>query len=532
MIYFKLMKVFFKENFSLKRIIGTDIKASKTKAILLGLLIVYSLGVILFGSGYLFFDLGEILAQANMENLLLDFVFIYATALSLFFVLFRANGYLFHYKDFDILQPLPIKSRVVILAKLTVMLAFIYLSIFIIISPIVFSYFYHGGFNFFSFVFLIALMLMIPLIPLIFFSFVSLLIANFSSRFRFGKALNLILMFVFFLGVLFFSTSMSFENENPLLGQMNIMETLSKIIPTARWFNEAVHDLNVLSLLGMIGLSLGLFVGFVFLIEKMVIKTNQLGMNVRVRKSNKAFVSKSRNIIGNIIIKEVRKFFSVTVYVFNSGFGPIMMAIGGVAILIFRERVIEMIGFFEGTSLSLEVIILVILGFMISTVFTSAISLSLEGKNFWILKSIPVKAETIMFGKLLFNVLIAAPFAIFALLMSSIAFNFSFVNTLLMVVYLVGFCFLSSGLGSIINLYFPKFNYVNETEVVKQSIGALFGMFVNFLIIVINGFMYYYLVEYLGFTLVLLLVILVNLALSVFVYFFIKKMAQGVFNKL
>jgi len=428
MMYFKLMKVFFKENFSFKKLIGTDLKTSKIKAILIIVAIIYGFGSVILGFGFMFFEFGKILQEANMIEMLLEFVFIYGTFLSVFFVLFRANGYLFHYKDFDILQPLPIKSRTVIFAKLTVMLAFIYITVFLIVSPIVFSYFYHSGFDILKLLTIIVLLLMIPLLPLVIFAFVSLLIARFSANFRFSKALNLILMFTFFLGIMYLSMSMNFSGDSPLSGQIGVFASISKYIITAQWFKTAVHDLNLLAMLGVVSLSLVLLTGFIFLIEKLVIKTNQMGMTTKVRSTNKAVISKKREMIVNIIDKEIKKFFSVTVYVFNSGFGPIMMAIGGVAILIFKEDLLTYIDLFEGVGLNFEAMVLLLLGFLISTVFTSAISLSLEGKNFWILKSLPIKAETVMFGKMLFNVILTLPLSLFALFMASIALQFSFVN--------------------------------------------------------------------------------------------------------
>ncbi|MDD3129312.1 MAG: hypothetical protein PHW21_02985 [Candidatus Izemoplasmatales bacterium] len=226
-MYLNLMKVFFKENFSLKRILGTNVKSSKTKAILIIFAILYGFGTLFFVFGYMFFDLGKVLAESNQENMLLDFIFMYTTMLSILFIILRSNGYLFNYKDFTILQPLPIKTRTILLGKLTVMLGFIYVIMFSISAPIAFSYFYHGGFDIFKLLIMILLLLAVPIIPLVIFSFVSLLIARFSSRFRIGKALYLILMFVFFFGIMYLSMSMNMANSNPLSGQMGLLDFVS-----------------------------------------------------------------------------------------------------------------------------------------------------------------------------------------------------------------------------------------------------------------------------------------------------------------
>jgi len=96
---------------------------------------------------------------------------------------------------------------------------------------------------------------------------------------------------------------------------------------------------------------------------------------------------------------------------------------------------------------------------------------------------------------------------------------------------LISLCFLSSALGSVINLHFPKFNYVNETEVVKQSLGALLGMFSTWLIVTVNALIYYFLSD-LSFPVLILLNIILNSGLFIGVFFYIKKAAQPIFYKL
>ena len=206
-MYKKILKVFFKENFGLRRFLGTDPKKQLGKTILIALLIVYSVGVFIATFGYLFFNLGDIFNQIGAINLLLVYAFMYSTALTMMFVIFRANGYIFNYKDYQLLEPLPIKPKTVLAAKLSIMLIFIYFSTFVFLAPIMFSYFYHGGFNFLSLIIFLIGFITIPMIPIIVFSFLSLLISLVSSRFRKNNLVNIILLFVLFLGIMYLSFS-------------------------------------------------------------------------------------------------------------------------------------------------------------------------------------------------------------------------------------------------------------------------------------------------------------------------------------
>ncbi|MFA5466472.1 MAG: hypothetical protein WC251_01360, partial [Candidatus Izemoplasmatales bacterium] len=143
---------------------------------------------------------------------------------------------------------------------------------------------------------------------------------------------------------------------------------------------------------------------------------------------------------------------------------------------------------------------------------TSAISLSLEGKSFWIVKSLPIKPQSIMLAKLIFNILLGFPFAVLAILLMGIAFEINVFSLMTMIGVALSISLSTSAIGSFINLHFPKFEFMNETEVVKQSVGALIGVFAGFGILVIDGVIVYFAMDQLGQNLALLLGGLANIA--------------------
>lgn len=176
-MYSNLVKLFLKENISLKRLLGFDYRTSKVKGILIGLAVIYALIVFIGAFGYMFFDLGKILKEMGQPHLLLGFLAIYSIGLSLVIVFFRANGSLFFYKDYEILSHLPIHPRTVLAAKMTVLLFMLYASSLVFTLPITFSYFYWNGLHPFSLLFYIVLFFFLPLVPVVFMSLLSLGIA-------------------------------------------------------------------------------------------------------------------------------------------------------------------------------------------------------------------------------------------------------------------------------------------------------------------------------------------------------------------
>ncbi|MFW5795153.1 MAG: hypothetical protein ACOCV1_06675 [Bacillota bacterium] len=528
MIYLKLLKVFIKENYSLKNIIGSNLNKSKLKTVLLVLLILYGLGSLIFSFGFLFFNLGEILNQVGMVDVLLTYIFMYATFLSVIFVVIRAGSYLFHYKDYDFLASLPIKNYYVIAAKLSVMLVMIYLSVYIFTAPIVFSYLYFSHFTVYKLIAIILSLLVIPLIPVIIFSFISLLITYFTTKFRISKLINVFLMFGLLLLFFYFSFSLSSNTENPLLNQQGLLGDISKYIPTYKLFIKAINNSDILALIGLIIINLILIIGFVFGIQSIVHKTNQLQTKTK-RRINHKITTKERSVVETLIKKEFKKFISVNIYVLNSGFGAILMIVGGVFSIIYQDNLNQFLTQLINLAVPIELIIIILIAFLLSTIYTSAISLSLEGKNLWIIKSLPIRAKTIMFSKMLFNILLGLPFACFFIICLAIALNFSFIQIILLILFVTSFSLITSSLGSVINLHFPKFSYKNETEVVKQSAGAFLGMFGGFAIILVNGLLYYFLYETFSSNLMILSLSIFNLIIFTLISLYINKKAESLF---
>ncbi len=531
-MYKQLIKLFFKENFSFKRLLGFDLKRSKTKAILVGLALIYAIVVFLGSFGYLFFDLGRILNGMGQPEILLSFITIYSIGLSIMIVLFRASGYLFYYKDYDILAPLPIHPRTVLFAKMTVMMVMLYISAFILTLPIVFSYFYWTGFNILSIIFFLVAFLFVPLAPIIVMSFLSLLVAMVTSKFRRSKLISIILIFVIMIGIFMFSFSINETSVNPLTGQINLFSGIGNAYPPFKWFITAINEHSFLNLGLLISTHSIAFVIFMFSIQGLVQRTNQKGIKSNIRKNNKQLKYQEKSVLVTLVQKEFKKFLSSTIYAINAGFGPVILIFLSIASLFYQSQIESYLGEMIGTGLDVEVLILVLIGFTVAMTYTPAISLSLEGKNFWILKSLPIKAETIVYSKIAFNLLLIVPIAAISILLFGISIGFSIVTQLILIVLIVVFAVLISAFDAIMNMLLPKFDFVNEAEVVKQSVTALLGIFGGFTFIALSGLVYSWLSDMMSFNSIALILIGINLVLTVPMIYFIINKSAIIFSKM
>ena len=125
----------------------------------------------------------------------------------------------------------------------------------------------------------------------------------------------------------------------------------------------------------------------------------------------------------------------------------------------------------------------------------TAPSVSLEGKNLWILQSRPVDGKKILFAKLKLHMVITAPIAFLCGVVLNILLKPSPVTAVLTLILPCVFIFLCGELGLLLNLKMPKLDWTNEAVTVKQSMSVMISLFANWGIIMLLAGVYYLLPE-------------------------------------
>ncbi len=525
----RLIRLQLSNNLSVKRFVGFNFKENKTKAIFISIAIVYALVALLGTFGYMFFDLGKFLKESNQTHILLSFSAVYAIGFTIMTVLLRASGYLFYYKDYQILAPLPIHPRKVFLSKLVVLLVMIYAINFLVSLPIMFSYFYWNGFNFIGLILFIIGFLLIPLIPFMVVSMISLGISLLTSKMRYSKIINLVLMLAVLLGIMALSFSMNETEVNPLTGQIDLFASFTKYYLPFKWFNNAINNQSILDMLYLLASHGILFIVYIYFVEKLTEFTNKRGIRSHIVYKQKTISFQEKTVVRSLVEKEFKKFFNSTLYALNSGIGIVFMVVISVASLFFQADIQSIITSEIGFSLDSEILIMAVFAFMIGMTYTPAISLSLEGENLWILKSLPIEASTVMYSKILFNLVLVVPIALISLVMLAISLSISMINILLLMILVIAFSVFISFMDAVINLYFPKFDYNNDAEVVKQSIAALIAIFGMFAILVTLGFGFYYVNKIVSIEFSILFLTLISILLTIPFFMIIRNKSEKMF---
>ncbi len=412
------------------------------------------------------------------------------SALAFFFTLFKTNGYLFNFKEYDMLMSLPFEAKTVAASK------FLYMYVkslpwhLSISFAMLAGYGYYAHPNFLTYPVWIVLTFFLPIIPMLVASFLGFLIARISAGFRKTNIVQTVLTFAFVLfcfSLRFFIEDMFRDDK---VGQT--LESISgatanaaKYYLPAGWFSDAVTKLSILDILLLLGVCVVLFavvfhiVGNSYRNINSALKSHAAARNFRMKEQKK------RSVVNAIAFKEFKRMTGSTTYMVNVGMGDILaLLLGVITLIIGFEKIISTV--MQGAPLTasmLQPAIPFIVYFCVGMMATTACSPSLEGKNYWILQSLPIEKKTIYQGKMLFNMYLNIPFAVLSIICLCISAKTPLLNSILYVVLGVLLCTFSTTWGCVCGVKHIKLEWENEVEVIKQgaavAIYMLPNMFIN-----------------------------------------------------
>ena len=183
-------------------------------------------------------------------------------------------------------------------------------------------------------------------------------------------------------------------------------------------------------------------------------------------------------------------------------------------------------------NLSLPILFYFFILFVGSMTSITSSSISLEGKTINITKSMPVSERMILKSKILASFVIELPFIIFADIIFFIKFRPSifYVVVILLLSFLI--IFLTSCIGLIVNLKYPKMNWTSDAEVVKQSISSMISVFIGMGILIGSIFTIFSLSRYADIDLLLVLHVFVIAIISMILYVILMNNGTEEYKKI
>lgn len=169
----------------------------------------------------------------------------------------------------------------------------------------------------------------------------------------------------------------------------------------------------------------------------------------------------------------------------NTIMGPVLMLLFAIGIFVAgKEKILEL------APVSPELMLRAVPFLMAATscvMTTTATSVSLEGKQWWITKSIPVSAKDVFDAKILLNLAVIAPFYAASEALVLTALSPGLIEAVWLLVLPVVLMTFACVFGITVNLRFAVFDWENEVTIVKQSASGALGGFGGCLLILLSA---------------------------------------------
>ncbi len=471
---------------------GKNSKKKKTSSVGIIILMIF-LGVY-FGLASFAFSSSLTLAGSafNMPYLGLLMSFFLTSVVSLIYTMFKSSSILFTFKDFDLLFSMPIKASTIIQSKII----FLYFSNFLfklfLMLPSVLSWVLFSSPSILEVSLVVIAIPFINLIPMVIAAFFGFVVSYVSSFFRKSALFNVILSVLGIAVIFIISFSFSFTTNSSSPEELyNISLTLNNqlnsIYPLSSLFSLiASGDIIAFSL--FIAISILAFIGFSMFVGKSFLSVRTRLTSQSVKRKAVEIKEESRGHFNSLMAKELKLLLSIPVYAMNILTGVIMGFLGVGALIYFYIAYPSEFLMIEEFKEYIMPAVPFILSFFVAYVSTTSCSISLEGKNLWMLKAMPIKASTIFLSKSLFNIYLQVPFAIIAGIVSAVILKADLIWTLIFILLPVTMCVFNTFISLLLNIRFPMLDWENPALPVKRGAPIFITVFLNMAIYMAGGF--------------------------------------------
>lgn len=452
------------------------------------------------------------------QGIVISVIFIATTSI------FKIPYTLFGIKDYDILISMPIKKYKIVLVKLINILLPTYCIMFVFMIPSLIVYYINTNSSNMFLVMGFVLTLFIPLIPVAIVTLIGTMIIYFTSKL---KHRNLITTVVFFILIFFILIGeiMGHKFMLYIINSPNLYNTLMYFsYPLANLYVSALIDNNYSDMIMFIFISITIFFIFILILEKLFFIINSKLLECNIKNNYKVGNIYENSISKALLIKEVKTKLSIPIVALNSLLFPIMYLILGIVTLIYRRGLLRNVLGMSDLSSNITIIIIMLIG--ITLIFlenTTSYSFSLEGRNLWQLKVLPINSLDIFKAKIYIDMMIMTPTVIISTLLITFGLELNIFYSLFVIIIQIIWCFLIPTIGLIVNLKYLDTKWESEAVIVKRSLS------VNIIklggIIIVGCLFYAYL--YININMYLVCFLIASIALSIICIYILKVWGEN-----
>ena len=480
----------------------------------------------------------EKLAPMHLQVLVISLVVFGTSIMVVVEGVYKTGSLLFNCKDDQLLLSLPIKRSTVLFVRIFKFYLFELMFNALFIIPLIVAYIrWADSLEWTFFLTSFVMLVLLPVIPVILSCIIGVITSSISSRFKFKNLTQILVSFVIILTVFVFSMNMDSLFEKIAAHATSINDFIIKLYYPAGIYAKLVTDFNIVDLLIFILINIVLFVVTIFILSKFYFKINSRLKNISTSNSIRIdnLVIKSRPKTISLVRKELTTFFKTPVFIVNAGFSLVLFIIVVIGLCVKYNDAFDLLKSVMpidvlDSHLSIFIFIIISLTAFMTSITNSVISL--EGKNINILKSLPINTKTILMSKVYAALTITTIPLIIGDIILFIRFRLSIIEMILLLAFSILIPLVSHFIGLIMNLKYPKLDFENSSEVVKQSTSSFLSVMIGMLLLIVSILLISKLIELINPVPLLLIFLGAYIIIDTVLYLYLIKVSAKSFDEL
>ena len=436
-------------------------------------------------------------SQIGQQSYFLLMGFLGSQLMVFFFGLMYVMSKYYFSNDLNHLVPLPIKPSHILTSKFVTIMVSEYLTSMPIFLPFVIIYGLKTRAAILYWIYAILGAVFLPVIPLVISSLAIMILMKYTNIKGKRDKLRIIAAGGFMIFVIWLQLKIQQISQNAIIQGDNFMFNLARdanllvrslgvAFPPSMW--GALSLANYDEFLGLSNLLLYSLVSILsFLL--MIIASEKLffdGLIGNIEVSASKGKNKKQNLDKTmtatrpylaIARKETKMLFKTPIYLMNSVGGVIIVPIILVMSVLTGEASMGPISEILYGNMDFVVLIGIgmigVLGMLNSVGVTT---FSREGSNFWIMRTLPIKAEDQILGRLLASLFIQVIGALVLIVSIFFVIKLDIVNIILIILIGLLASIPMTLLGMIIDIVRPMLSWTNPQQAMKQNFNVLIGM--------------------------------------------------------
>ncbi len=411
-----------------------------------------------------------------------------ALLLGVFGSVFNTYATLYLAKDNDLLLSMPIPPSVILTTRISLVYGLSLLYSSLVWLPTVVCYFIFAKLTLLSVIFSVLLTFIIPLFITFITCVLGYLVAIIASKAKKKSLVTVIISLLFFAVyyIFCFKSSEIFSS---------IIENAESVSNGFKTYGNIVYLLgtsasgNALSMLCFTAITVALFALCFLILSKTFIKTVTRSTGSKKSNTAKKVEVKNKTVFQALLGREFKRFLSSATYLLNTGIGLFIMLAVAVIIAIKGNSINEFITLIQNEDPNLMGLVaifpLFLVGFIGGMNVISTPSVSLEGKNLWILRTMPVSGTQILKAKYYLHYIVTGAFSVVSCLIMNIVLKSSVTVIILELLICLNISSFTGLFGLVLGVKKPNFNWTNEAYPIKQSMNILVSMLINILYVLV-----------------------------------------------